>query len=369
MTTPTYLELLNSIISDLKNKLGVASIAGKSVLNAIAQSIAAKQKIQYITIKSVENNIYPDLCDENNLRRCGRIRLGRDVNPAISGEYIITVSGEIGSVIPVSTTFSNKNSYLFSLDTEYTFTATSGSIQVRALTPGGVSELAISDQLQITQPLSNVNSYATVFSVVTIPIEAESIDEYRVNVIKSYTLLPQGGSRADYRTWTESVSGVREVYPYVKLNAAGEINLYVEAFPVDSSDGFGTPDNTILLAVQNAIEPDKIPMGVFDIHYLPIIKNSVKVEITNISDVLKITEIGVAITDYLYNIRPFIAGADLTTEINKGRMYASIISGIIIDAGVTFDDVVVKVNNVDITTYSFTDGNIPYLESVTNIIV
>jgi len=206
-----------------------------------------------------------------------------------------------------------------------------------------------------------------VFYVTVSTVEAESVEEYRVNVLNSFRLMPQGGSRADYRTWTESIPGVREVYPYVTPNSAGEIDLYVEAFPDDSEDGHGTPTVTIKSAVQSAIEPDKIPMTVLDIHYLDIILAPIQVIITNLSDAGKLSEISLAITNYIYGIRPYIAGADIATDVNKGRMYASEIIQLIIETGVTFDDVEVQVDSAPITTYEFTNGIIPYLDSVTNV--
>lgn len=366
---PTYNELRLSIESDLKTKLSINSLIGKTFISAFSAVYAAKQKLQYIALENVNRNIYPDTCDEANLRRCGRIRLGRDVNPAVSGEYILTVSGEIGAIIPVNTTFSNKNGFLFALNEQYTFTDVTGSVQVRALTAGLESALSLGDSLQITAPISNVDSYASAFSEVTQPITAEDIEEYRVNVINSYRLLPQGGSRSDYRTWTEGVEGVREVYPYVTPNKAGEIDLYVEAFVADSTDGKGTPSQLMLALVLASFYPNKQPMGVFQTNFKSVVITDIDVDIVNISDVGKIVEISQSVTDYLYNIRPYIAGADISSDIYKGRMYSSSIVGLIVSSGVSFDDVIVKVDGTQIFSYEFINGKIPALNSITNTII
>lgn len=361
---PTLVELYNSILSDLKNKLGIESISGKTVISAFAMVQAAKLKLQYITIHKVNQNVYPDLCDEETLRRFGRIRLGRDIRPAIAGEYTVTITGEVGAVISASTTLSNANGYLFILDTEFTFTSEIGVIQVRALTPGNESALTVGQQLQFTSPLANVDSFGTVESVVVIPSIAETVEEYRVNVIASYRLLPQGGSRADYRTWTENVPGVREVYPYAKSFSMGEINLYIEAFLGDSVDGNGTPPPSILLAVEDAIEPDKIPLGVYKINYLPINAEPIDVEISGISDITKISDIKNAISKILYEKRPFIAGADISKDINKGRLYASEIFQAVLSAGVSFSDITCKRSNNLFSSTEFTYGDIPFINDV-----
>lgn len=365
MIIPKLNELYNSIIADFKNKLGIVNIIGKHFLPTFASVYAAKLKLIYITISRVNDNIYPDTCDEVTLRRFGRIRLGRDIRAAIAGEYTVNVSGENGAVIAINTTFSNSNGFLFVLDSSYTFSGTTGTITLRALTPGSESALTVGESLQLTAPLINVNTFADVASVDIIPSSAETIDEYRVNVIASYTLLPQGGSRADYRTWTESVPGVREVYPYVKYGSSSEINLYVEAFPDDSTDTHGTPTAPILTAVQAAIEPAKKPMTVRTIYYLPVIPQPIDVEIADISDISKLADIKKAIESYLYDKRPYIAGADISTNINKGYIYASIIEGLVIDSGVTFTSVVCKRSGVAFTTTEFIDDKIPYINDVT----
>lgn len=366
---PKYSDLYNSIIADFKNKLNIFNISAKSVLAAIASTIAAKQKLSYITIARVNNNIYPDTSDAETLRRAGRIRLGRDINPAVSGQYNIEVTGESGAVVHAGTTFTNSNGFLFIVDIAKTLTSTTDIVQVRALTPGQDSALSVSQELQLTAPLPNIDTFSYVAEVVIEPTSAETIEEYRQNVIDSYRVLPQGGSRSDYRTWTESVSGVREVYPYAKSFSVGEINLYVEAFPDDSTDGNGTPSAAILTAVQNAIEPDKIPLGVYEIHYLAVDPEPIDVEIENISDVTKLTSIESLIEAFLYTKRPYIAGADLITDINKGRIYASEIFQIVISSGVSFDNIVCKRNSTIFTSTEFTDDKIPYVNSVTNKVV
>jgi len=364
---PKFSELYNSILADFKNKLGIINIVGKNSLNNFAAVYAAKLKLTYITISRVNDNIYPDTCDEVTLRRFGRIRLGRDIRAAISGEYTISVSGEDGATIAINTTFSNVNGFLFVLDSTYTFVGTTGTITVRALTACSESALTVGEQLQLTAPMVNVNTFATVDSVDVIPSAAETVEEYRVNVISSFTLLPQGGSRADYRSWTESVPGVREVYPYVKYGSSSEINLYVEAFVADSTDTHGTPTSAILLAVQDAIEPAKIPMTVQTIYYLPIIPQPIDVEITDLSDISKLLGIKSSIESYLYNKRPYIAGADIATDINKGYIYASVIEGIVINSGVTFTSVVCKRSGTPFTTTEFIDEKIPYINNVLSV--
>ena len=152
---------------------------------AIASTIAAKQKLSYITIARVNNNIYPDTSDAETLRRAGRIRLGRDINPAVSGQYNIEVTGESGATVHAGTTFTNSNGFLF-----YCRYSKSNDINNRYCSSKGINTrsrkaLSVSQELQLTAPLPNIDTFAYVTEVVIEPTSAETIEEYRQNVIDS----------------------------------------------------------------------------------------------------------------------------------------------------------------------------------------
>ncbi|MDA3816938.1 MAG: baseplate J/gp47 family protein [Prolixibacteraceae bacterium] len=363
---PRYNELYNSLISDFKNKFEIQSVIGKSVIVAMAAVLAGKQKLMYTALATVNQNIYPDLADEETLRRFGRIRLGRDLNPPTAGGYIVLVSGTVGAEMPAGSTFSDSNGYLFVVDSTFTLAGSSGEITLRALTPGQESALAIGTQLQLTSPLTDVDSFAEVSELSVSPTDGETIDEYRENVIDSFRLLPQGGSRSDYRTWLEGEPGVREVYPHAKTDSVGEVDLYVEAFVVDSTDDHGTPPSSILDAVEAEIEPDKIPIGT-TVNYLPVEPTPIDVYLTNLDDEEKITQINTNLEAFLYEKRPFIAGADIVSEQNKGKLYSSEIFQIVADAGVSFDAISCEVDSVVFTMTEFTNGTIPYINEVYSI--
>lgn len=373
-TVPTFSELYNSVITDLQNKLGITSLLGKLVLPAFAAVQAGKLKLMYIVAAKVQNNLYADLADEETLLRIGEIRLGRILTPAIAGEYSCTVTGSSGAIIPASTTFKSLDSStspgkLFILDSSYTLITGVNTISLRSLEGGSDSRLEVDDQLQLTQPIASVDSYATVTNVDVTPIEGETIEEYRDEVLDSYRLEAQGGSRADFVLWSKAVSGIREAYPYVKIGSPGEINLYLEANLADSIDGKGTPTAALLQDVYDAIELDERPMGVFDIFYKAITPLDVDIDIVNLSDPTLLTTIQTSIESHLFTVRPFIDGVDNINFANKGYLYTYEIAGIVRDTiGGTnsFDSITVTVSGTPITnSYEFTDGDIPYLNSLT----
>lgn len=391
MTIPTFDELFSSILTDLRNRLTIRFIIGKVVLNAFAAVQAAKLKILYLTAAFIYKNIFVDTADPESsggsLERFGRVKLGRGPFPPTAGEYQINVNGEIAATIAPGTTFksldtSTNPDKIFVLDTLFTFTTTSGVIQVRALDLGSEARLEIGDQLQVTAPIANVGSFADVASVVVTPTEGENIEEYRQTVILAFQSEPEGGARTDYRDWSQDAAGVREVFPYVVDSEPGKINLFVEANAVDSTDGNGTPSQAILDDVEAVVEfdPDvtkpinergRRPMGTFEIFFLAISPIPVDVEIFDLSDLTLLTPIKDAIREFLLDVRPFIDGADDPNQINKDKLYSSDIVNIVrVIAGnsATFSNVLMFVGLVETNLHQFENGDIPFIDNVTNTV-
>jgi len=388
MTIPTYNDLYISVLADLRNKLGTKSIIGKLVLIAFSAVQAAKLKIYYLRIAFVYKNIFPDQADSQSLggslERFGFVKLNRYPESATAGIYTVEVTGEIGATIPPGTTFksldtSTSPDKLFVLDSLFTFTSETGSILLRALDLGTQASLIVTDQLQVTQPIANVDSFAEVISIDTTPFEAESIEIYRQKVIQSYRTESEGGAKSDYIQWSLDAQGVRRAYPYVKSGDSGIIDLYVEANPDDSTDGYGTPSQAILDDVEAVVEfdPDdskplyergRRPMGTFQINFLPVNVLPIDIEITNLSDVGFLAAIEDAIIVYLFNIRPFIDGADNPNNQQQDLLYETDIYGVVrgvIGSSATFESLTVKVDEVLENIYEFENGDIPFLRNLT----
>ena len=387
MTVPTLTSLYNSILTDLKNKLGIVSIVGKSVLIAFAAVQAAKLKIIYLSMAFIYDNIFVDTAVTQDrggsLERFGLIKLGRLPFSATAGEYKLTVTGTIGATIAAGTTFksldtSTSPDKLFILDNTVVLSAISQDIDIRALDLGSIARLEVGDKLQLTSPISNVDSFSVISNVKTIPVDAENFEEYRKKVILAYQQEPQGGAKTDYRAWSADAAGVRFVYPYVKSGAAGEINLYIEANATDSTDGHGTPTAAIIAEVEAVCEfdPDvtkplnergRRPMGTFQIHFLPINTLPVDVTISGLTDSSYLTAIKDALENFLLDIRPFVDGADNPNFQQKDKLFKSDVINIIrniIGSENSFTSVTMKVNSVTYEQYQFEGGDIPYINTV-----
>jgi uncharacterized phage protein gp47/JayE len=383
ITIPTTTQIFNGIISDMNTQFGVnINPFGKAVLRCLAAVQAGKLKLYYLAIALLQKNVAPDTADYETLLRFGMIKLGRAPFPAVAGQYVIQVTGQIGAVIPANSTFkSDDDAYskgvLYMLDSAYTLVSAVDSITVRCLTLGTAGKLETGNTLTPTAPIPLVNSdtgSASVISEFIQPLAAEDTEVYRNAVILSYRLEAQGGAATDYRLWSQDAQGVKKVYPYAKSGFQGQINLFVEATIVDSVDGKGTPSSLILSNVEQVVNfsPDtslpvnqngRRPLQVM-VYYLPVTIKTIVVTITGYQSLTpaKQTLLLTAITNTISLIRPFVAAADLAIDKNdildNNKLIASIITAI---PGSTFSSVSFTVNGLPLSSYTFINGDIPYL--------
>jgi len=385
---PTYTELYNAVLSDLQTQMQVSiPIFGKNFLRALAAVQAGVLWVLYKALGNVQKNIFIDTAEPEaiggTLERFGRVKLNRDPFSARAGQYTITVTGTTGAVIPAQSTFKSDDTStspdkLFILDTAYTLISGTDSITVRALEAGNDSKLNIGDTLTATAPIALVDSIATVSAETIQPSAAENIEDYRAKALDAYRLEPQGGAATDYRLWSYDAQGVKQSYAYAKTAAVNEINLYVEATIDDSIDGKGTPSALLLQDVEDVVEfdPDttrpttergRRPLGVI-VNFLPVTVINVDITINGFigATVAIQNAIIAALTDEINLVRPFVAACDILDEKNDILDTNKIIS-IILNTrpGSVFGTINLNVGGVPYNSYTFINGNIPFVNSIT----
>lgn len=384
---PTIKELNTAIESDFKNQLEIDNLQSKMVINATTAVLSAQLKMLYLFVSDRFNNMFPDTADisENGgeLNRLGFIYLNRQPKPATNGYYTARVTGVVDSKLRNNLTFkSNEDSKspgkLFIIEDDYFLTGVDDIIQIRSLEAGGDSVLEIGDELTITEPVIGVQRTIEVEGVISLPLAGETIEEYRKKIIDAIQLEPQGGAKTDYRLWSQDAQGVRNVYPYVKENSAGTVQVFVEANALDSIDSYGTPSQTLIDLVDSVIKMDpddtkplnergRIPIQSI-LEVLPITLRPVDITIIGLQEVnLEIKQLlRNNIYLFLQEIRPFIDGADLLRNKND-ILYSGKVQSIVSDSlggGNFFSDLKTFVDGQEIQNFKFSLSNIPYLRDV-----
>lgn len=385
---PTIEEIFNRIEQDLKTKLNLNDSELRTVLDAVCSALAGQIKLLYLFQGDIQNNLFPDTADlaENGgeLNRLGLIYLNRQPKPATDGRYKIKFTGIPGSIVRSGITFkSNDESLnpgkLFIMDSQYEILpGVNNIVEIRSIESGLENALSVGNFLVITEPVIGVEQIVEVVEIIELPIESESIDAYRKAIIDAIQLEPQGGARTDYRLWAKDAQGVRAVYPFVKENEAGVVQIFVEATEVDSTDGHGTPSTFIIDDVKQVLEfdPDSTkpieergrrPIQAI-LEVLPITLRPVDVDVidlnqnsTSIQNLIRTN-----LEDYLKSVRPFLDGADLARNKNDILNVARL-QGVVSDSlGNTnyFMDFKMYVDGQEENLFIFSRSNIPYLRNV-----
>lgn len=380
--------MFDDILLNLESEFG-GDIPGftKVFLRAVAAVQAVKLKMIYLRIGNLQKNIFADTAEPESqggtLERYGRIKLGRDPFTARAGQYDVTVTGSIGATIDAQTTFkanddSTSPGKMFILDAPHIMVTGSDTIRLRALEAGTGSQLANGDELSATSPIIGVNRIATVASEYISPAAAEDIEDYREKVIEAYQLEPNGGSVGDFRLWAADAQGVARVYPYAKTDAPGEINLYVEATVIDSTDGKGTPSAGLLDEVEQVVELDPDTTKPINergrrpilaiVNFLPVTIREITIVIVDFQSLTAEKQTGIynAVKARIDNIRPFIAGADALEDKDDILNLNIIISEILtLYPGAIFGSVLMYTDGVQENSHTFVNGDIPHLVSIT----
>lgn len=381
-TSPSIADLYSSISSNFKSKFDIQDEDDlKRVLTAIASSDAAMLKIFYLALLDVQKNLLPDLADYESmggtLERFGRLKLGRDPNPATQGRYSITITGVSGTTLPIGTQLVNKltNKY-YTTDSSVTLSGSSGVTTILA-DKSGSDTLQSGDILYTVNTIININSQVTVASALTTPVDSENLEDYRNLIKQSYRLEPNGGSSSDYIYWALDVPSVRTVYPYT--SAPGMANIYVEGISGNgtvsqstldllwkSSDKTGVfeqdPDITL-----SDYERGRRQLGFVDLNLMSVTALPVVITITNLKDHSSsiTTSIESEISSMLHDKRPYIAGVGDINNRNDTLYFRDVVSALdnALTNGNTYDDVSVTVNGISIP-FQFLNGNIPVLENI-----
>jgi hypothetical protein len=402
---PTIKELFTGIKTSFRSRLGaIVPDSGKSFLRDIGAVWAGKLGVAYKYLGSLQKNAWYDTADGGGptsmLWRMGYSFLGEYPKAGTQGQYLCTVTGNSGAIIPANTTFlsdadSQSPNLLFILDTAYTMPATTGTITLRALTAGTAAALAVDNTLTATKPLVNVDSGAAVTSITVSPIDAETDEEYRARLDNHVKLAPQGGSGADYRIWASDAAGVAKAYPYTASGGLWQVNVFIEATLEDSGGvppyyNYGIPTTTILddASARIRVDPDtdlmRKPMGVVlgpdDEGCKPVTVYQVVITFTGSSGMTADQQkaITTALQQAVSKIRPFIASCDTLADQNdtisvnlpatSGQLAAPekyVITVIAMQAspGAVFTGCSMTVNGVPLASYTFSaNGIIPFLK-------
>lgn len=375
--TPTIQEIYERFSSALKAELNIPANENlKEHFSALGSVTSAELKLLYLFAEDIQRNLYPQTADPNSegglLEDLGMLYLGRLPKPATASILELRVNGVAGATLRTNLTFkSDVNNVVYILDSEYILSGSNDVVTVRSIEVGTNTILPRRSELTITEPVQGVNSIVTVKDTITPAVSAETIEQYRQAITDAIQLEPTGGAKTDYRLWGRDAVGVREVYPYLKQNDSGTIEIYVEA-----ENGNVTPQ--MISDVQSVLELDpdtskpiyergRRPMqATLDVKSVVPLLIDIEIVGLNINSLSIQNSIFESLEAYLRNIRPFIDGGQLLRDKNDVLNIARLTNVVsdAIDVDNYFLDLKMSVDGAPYDIYTFGLGRIPKLNTV-----
>lgn len=224
---PFDIPTLPELISREQAALAGSTALQRSDAEVLARVLAAASYGRYGQQKYIADQILPDTADEDTLRRMAAARLKRDRLPAVSAMGTAAFTGAPGAVIDAGVLLQRDDGLLFRVVIGGPLAATGVALEVAAVEPGQLGNTPPGVTLRLVSPVLGVNDVAKV----VVPglgggTEQESIEALRARVIRSYRVIPHGGSQSDYETWALEVPGVTRAWIVRRWMGPGTVGLF-----------------------------------------------------------------------------------------------------------------------------------------------
>jgi uncharacterized phage protein gp47/JayE len=248
---PTLTELIDRITADISR--GVTGVDGavvrRSLLGILAKTEAGAIHHLYGYLDWIADQAIIDTSTDEFLERWAAIW---DISRKQATFTIrkVLFSGTNDRVIPVDTILQRPDGLEFKVTVGATVAAGTALVTVQALATGSDSVTATGVLMQLSSPISGVQSAGAVQADGAVDgVDKELDDSLKTRLLQRIRNPPQGGAKSDYETWALEVPGVTRAWVYPLEDGAGTVSV---RFTVDN-DGV-IPDAGKIEEVQDYIE-------------------------------------------------------------------------------------------------------------------
>jgi uncharacterized phage protein gp47/JayE len=146
---------------------------------------------------------------------------------ATFAELDITITGTDGAVISNNTTYVSAGGQQYNTDAEATIAGGTATVKIVASESGTASNLDSGDIVSLLNPIADVDSDATVDSVVVDAEDTESDALYRARLLDHIRQPPSGGAANDYVQWALSIAGITRAWVLPLATGPGTVSVAV----------------------------------------------------------------------------------------------------------------------------------------------
>lgn len=244
---------LPALVSRVADDLAKAALR-KSDAEVMSRVHAGATYGLYGYLDWIARQILPDTADEETLLRMALLRLRQQRLPAVSASGMVRCTGASGALVPVGTLLQSSDGRRYRVTGDATLAAGVADVGVEAVEPGQLGNLDSGAELALVSPIAGVADACTVNAPgITGGTDAESIESLRQRVIRSYRVIPHGGSADDYVTWALEVPGVTRAWCLPGYMGPGTVGVFF----VRDNDASPIPDASEIATVQAHIDTQR----------------------------------------------------------------------------------------------------------------
>lgn len=224
----------------------------RSDAQVLARSLSGVAYGLYGYLHWIADQILPDSADEETLERIASLRLNQPRKAAQPAVGPASFTATAGAVLDVDTVLQASDGRAYKVTAGVTTVAGLNSTTLEAIDAGVLGNADAGLTLTLVQPVAGVASTFTVLAPgLAGGVAKESVEALRARVVRSYRVIPQGGSADDYETWALEVPGVTRAWCRRNYLGPGTVGLFL----MRDNDGVPLPNPAQLAEVTAHIEP------------------------------------------------------------------------------------------------------------------
>lgn len=223
---PGLVTLIKRVRGDLVPATSVGALrrTDAEVLARVHSGVVAGlyQHQDYIAAQSL-----PDKCDEEMLLRYAQWRLGRNYRAATYATGWMECEGQTDAPIDAGTLYQapDRSQVVVTADTVIKGVTL---VPIRAVSAGAAGNLTGGTKLAAVSPVLGVSDEAVITSAgMTGGVNQETLEQLRAAVLRTYRILPQGGSADDYETWALEYPGVTRAWTRRNWVGPGTVAVFI----------------------------------------------------------------------------------------------------------------------------------------------
>src|SRR5450830_528222 len=245
--TPSLPVLINRTQGDL-----AGDSLRQSDAQVLARTLSGAAFGLYGYLDWIADQILPDTADDTTLERIAALRLHQPRKAAQAASGSVSYTAAAGAVLDAGTLLQTSDGRSYTVTVGGTTSGGTNIAPIQALDAGSLGNGDAGLTLFPVQPVQGIGNTFTVLDPgLSGGVAAESIESLRARVISSNSIIPNGGSAADYETWALECPGITRAWCRGSYLGPGTVGLFV----MRDDDPVPLPDDGQLALVQAYIDP------------------------------------------------------------------------------------------------------------------